>query len=179
MLYNPVTYSMKRVIIIPFAIFFFLFALSASFLIGTYVGSHSYAALEYANKQTFKTINNPETSGIKVSEDKIWSLIQDWRIKNGFKPYIKDQYLCEIARDRSDDKVLDNHAGFYQKYGNLKSNNPRIITENLAALNYPQLMLNAWLGSPPHRAALEKPYTHSCIACDKQCVQIFSSFLTN
>jgi len=100
-------------------------------------------------------------------------LINEWRVKKGLSAYLEDQRLCEIAEDRSNDSF--DHQGFYDKY--YHGNSPYIMQENLSIVRTNEgEVLKGWLDSPPHRATLEKPYTHSCIACDKQCVQIFSSF---
>lgn len=113
----------------------------------------------------------------QLSAVKLWSLIQDWRVSQGLQPYIKDQRLCKIAEDRVDDGV-DFHKGFIEKYNN--SNYPYAMQENQTGAASHEDALDRWLNSPPHRATLEKPYTHSCVAVQRDwAVQIFSSFLTN
>lgn len=119
-----------------------------------------------ADSQT-QTITPP----VEIADRVLWSLIQKWRKDNGFVPYIEDKRLCEIAEDRSDDEY-DNHEGFLAKYDN--ANYPYVMQENLVQLYFPKYMLEAWLKSPPHRSTLEKPYTHSCVRCNKHCVQIFA-----
>ncbi len=128
------------------------------------------------------TINNlveaynavPQPPPKPPSADKLFSLINEWRKSQGLTPYIKDNRLCAIAIDRADDKILDNHVGFMRKYDTAQY--PYVMQENLVSVEKEPIMLKGWLNSPPHRAALEKPYLYSCVACDKQCVQIFSSF---
>lgn len=113
---------------------------------------------------------------INLSSDKLFQLVNEWRVQNGYQVYLTDQRLCNIAHDRSND--LDyNHTGFRKKY----SDYPYVLSENIV-YNYPdeQSSLNGWLGSQDHLTTLEKPYKYSCISCVKQyCVQIFSSFSTN
>lgn len=126
----------------------------------------------------FKTKSNFEKNTIKptqtpFSEKKLFQLINQWRESNNLTPYIEDERLCNIAKDRSDDLVF-NHTAFYEKYSSF----PFVIQENLGrCFDSEQYMLNCWLASKPHRQTLEKPYTHSCVICDKQCVQVFSSFI--
>ena len=117
----------------------------------------------------YPTFPEPE----EVDENKLWSLIQDWRVRNNQKPYIKDQRLCEIAKDRADDP-LDYHKGFLEKY----SNYPYKIQEiDIYNAESPIESLQGWLNSPPHRKALEYNWQYSCVACIKQtCSQIFSNF---
>lgn len=125
----------------------------------------------------FKTKSNFEKNTIKptqtpFSEKKLFELINEWRMSKNLPIYTKDERLCEIARDRSDDEVFS-HTAFYEKYSSF----PYKIQENLGrCFDSEQYMLNCWLFSKPHRQTLEKPYTHSCVVCDRQCVQIFSSF---
>lgn len=104
--------------------------------------------------------------------------MQKWRKSQGLAEYVRDQRLCRIAEDRSDDPI-DYHKGFEEKYGS-KSVNPLInypfIMQENVVFNYldEESSLNGWLNSPPHRATLKKPYTHSCIRCyETTCVQIF------
>ena len=110
---------------------------------------------------------------IEIADRTLWSLIQDWRKNNGLRPYIEDQRLCDIAKDRSNDAYT--HQGLYDKY----SGYPYVISENMVKLGFPRDMLIAWLNSSAHLVNLEKPYIYSCVICDKQCVQIFSSFKTD
>jgi len=117
---------------------------------------------------------------VKLNTAKLFTLINQWRLSQGYKPYIQDERLCRIAIDRSDDEF--EHETFMKKYDN--ANYPYVMQENLSLVRFwtdvtEEKVLKGWLNSPPHRTTLEKPYTHSCVACDKQCVQIFSIFLTN
>lgn len=124
----------------------------------------------------FVFLNKPKTQIYKVQKtnqtpnaDKLFSYINSWRKTQGFTVYIKDNRLCEIAKDRADDSFT--HKGFYEKYSSF----PYKISENLAEVASSEKIFYAWLNSPPHRTTLEKPYKYSCVACDKQCVQIFSN----
>ena len=136
----------------------------------------SYQANSLENAKS----SSPQPTPIPVVQfpdgEKLWSLIQDWRLKNGLQPYIKDQRLCEIAKDRSDDP-FDNHKGFFDKYGN----RPYILSENVASWVSTELQtIYGWLNSPGHLANLKNPYAYSCVICQQStCVQIFSNFSKN
>lgn len=132
--------------------------------------------------QTIPAIT-PSPTPQPFSEDKLWSLIQEWRKSQGLSPYIKDQRLCDIAEDRADDMALidaqDNHKGFREKYNSY----PYVISENTNYNPSERAMLRDWLKSQGHRETLEKPYIYSCIACEQHdnkggsfCSQIFSNF---
>lgn len=115
-----------------------------------------------------------------IDSDKLLSLINSWRKSQGFAEYIKDNRLCEIAKDRADDTVCRRaecvHDGFVQKYSNYSF----VIAENITGAYSEQDALDRWLSSKPHRNTLEKSYKYSCVACKGQlCVQIFSSFKTD
>lgn len=130
------------------------------------------------NKVLVKNLPSPTPTFTipRLNTDNLWSLIENWRQSKGLKPYIKDQRLCDIASDRVDDFDY-NHSGLYAKY----SNYPYVISENLVWNSADETAaLDQWLNSPTHLENLEKPYTHSCIACvNRYCVQIFSSFSTD
>jgi len=106
-----------------------------------------------------------------LSAEKLTALVNKWRVSQGFQPYVKNEDLCQIAIDRSDEGA-DNHKGFLEKYSNF----PSVIQENLVQASNEYSALSSWLNSKPHLATLEKPYKYSCIACYKnQCNQIFSN----
>ena len=124
------------------------------------------------------SIQSPNAYVYVLNENILWSLIQDWRVKNNLEPYIKDQRLCKIALERSIEQCklgfLDNHKGFLARY----SSYPFRIAENALAF-YPNESeaLNGWLNSPKHLSILKKSYSHSCLKClNGYCSQIFSSF---
>lgn len=119
---------------------------------------------------------------IKIDENKLFNLVNTWRKSVNLTEYIKDDRLCEIAKDRADDEF--DHQGFIDKYSN-NPNYPKIaMQENLStaydefgrAFNNNQIFYG-WLSSAPHRETLEKPYKYSCIVCDEQCVEIFGNYL--
>jgi len=114
-----------------------------------------------------------------LSAEKLTALVNDWRVSQGLQPYIKDERLCVIAKDRIK-AGDDNHAGFIAK---LKSNYYQlppgsIVSENSDwGFTTEDAALRAWLHSPGHLANLKKPYIYSCLATDKyNALQIFSSF---
>ncbi len=131
-------------------------------------------SLTISSEKTVPSVSPSPTPYI-FSEDKLWSLIQDWRQSQGLSPYIKDQRLCAIAKDRVfNGPVLDSHAGLYCKY----SSYPYVVQENLADYPNEKTMLVRWITSPfGHKETLEKPYIYSCVQCkNTYCSQIFSNF---
>lgn len=116
-----------------------------------------------------------------VSEDKLWSLIQDWRISTNRQTYVKDQKLCDFADIRlsqMNDGYI-NHSGFIPLHRKMIPNSS--MAENLIS-NFPseEIMLNKWLGSPEHLKDLEADYKYSCLRCSPKdrntCVQIFANY---
>ncbi len=122
----------------------------------------------------------PEVTPHIFSEDNLWDLIQSWRKENMLEVYVKDERLCDIATYRAEQLAkggsLDNHYGFTSKY----SSYPYVLQENIINnSSIEKITLARWLGSPPHRETLEKPYTSSCVKCKSGfCSQVFSSFST-
>lgn len=109
-----------------------------------------------------------------INADKLLEVVNEWRVSENRQPFVKDERLCAIAQDRVlNDPPMDNHAGLYKKYSNL----PYAVGENLGKTFPEEVMLSHWLFSPGHAAALRKPWTYTCIACNGiYCSQIFSSF---
>ncbi len=116
----------------------------------------------------------PISAPKEISSDKLLTLVNEWRVSEDRQPYVKDERLCNIAKDRvENDSPMDNHEGFIRKY----SSYPYAIQENLVTETSEAKMLTRWLNSVPHHETLNKPYTHTCIACKEHyCSQIFSSF---
>lgn len=104
--------------------------------------------------------------------NQLFDIVNKHRISKSLSPFVKDEQLCEIAKDRSDDGVLDNHKGFHEKYDPYKYD----LGENLVYPSTPEFMLYQWLQSKDgHKEAIESTYKYSCVACDKQCSMIFSN----
>jgi len=107
-----------------------------------------------------------------LSAEKLTALVNEWRVSQGFQPYVKSETLCEIAQKRI--KVgKDNHAGFYRDY----SNYPSVISENSIWNAFDENdALNGWLHSPVHLENLKKFYKYSCTVTDgRNALQIFSN----
>ena len=146
----------------------FLIALSVFFLI-------ILLAFILFKPFSFTTISSSPV----INEEKLWSLIQDWRVKNNLEPYIEDQRLCDIAKKRAPEiqNEIDSsttHSGFLTKFKNY----PYKISENVIAYAKDESdALNWWLSSSSHRKALEYSWSYSCVKCfNNFCSQIFSSF---
>lgn len=107
-----------------------------------------------------------------LDAEKLTTLVNEWRVKSGFQPYIKNDSLCTIVNQRINDG-MDRHTGFLQKY----SEYPSVLSENMNFTYKTELdALNGWLNSPSHRNALEHPYVYSCIATKGSlAIQIFSN----
>jgi uncharacterized protein YkwD len=124
-------------------------------------------------------IPTPTLQPTSLNKDKLWSLIQDWRKSQGLPPYIEDQKLCEIARDRVK-AGNDDHQGLISKmevnYYHLPQN--QIIAENYnIGATTEDATLRYWLNSPSHLEALKHPYRFSCLATREfEALQIFSNF---
>lgn len=115
-------------------------------------------------------------------EDRLWDVVQNWRISQGLAAHAKDSRMCRLAELRLPEiKVNWSHDGFVNNshYSAIcpDSNCFASMSENLSNGYYSeQENLNGWLNSPAHREALQKNYTYSCIKCqDGYCVQEFAS----
>lgn len=109
--------------------------------------------------------------------DNLFQLVNEWRTKEGYQPYVKSEFACKFA-DLRIPQVKKNwsHEGFTDLHLQLAPDT--WAAENLGKnFSYPSEMLQGWLISPSHRKNLEDSYTHSCIKCDSgYCVHIFTYF---
>lgn len=116
----------------------------------------------------------------ELDSDKLWSLIQDWRMSQNLQTYIKDQRLCKFVKVRLGEiKENFSHKGFEDR----STNNSfpffyQELGENLAAgITYEESILFAWLNSPSHRENLDKEYKYSCLETEGfYVIQLFANF---
>lgn len=110
------------------------------------------------------------------SQAKLWQIINNWQIKQGWEPYIENDYLCILAKERLEETRTDwSHKGFEKYIGTFKYTN---LGENLVR-DYAteEEAFRAWLTSPPHRKNLTDYYTYSCLRCEgNRCVQLFLNY---
>lgn len=115
-----------------------------------------------------------------LDEDILWDLIQEWRVENGHKAYVRDSRLCEIAEKRVKEIQSDYSHDSFEKADYSKLPDGK-IAENISLWTAgEENTLNGWLDSPSHREALEKPYRSSCVVTGgeygQSAVQVFASF---
>lgn len=110
-----------------------------------------------------------------IDADKLFQLVNDWRIENGYQPYKKSDFICNVASVRLGDTLTTfSHDGFSAD----RFCKECTLGENLAkGFSSEQAILGAWLKSPIHHKELTLPYTYSCIKTSKDyVVENFSYF---
>jgi len=111
----------------------------------------------------------------ELNSERLMTLVNDWRVSQGYLKYESHPALCKIANNRLEQiKSEYSHNKFVQKYENY----PSYVSENLVfAIDDDESALNAWLSSTTgHREAIEAPFKYSCIAASGvHAVQIFSN----
>lgn len=120
---------------------------------------------------------SPTPTPVQLSSDKLFQIVNDWRLKNGYQPLKMSKTLCSIAQSRVPEIQKDYaHDGFYKYAKNLPPGS--YISENLSTGYADEnSTLIAWLSSESHHKALETAYTHSCIATEgSYAVQIFGYY---
>lgn len=154
----------------------FIFCLTAGFYAGLslYVKRNIPITRDYrVYKPTIADINPAE-----LSADKLFQIVNEWRVKEGYQQYEKSEFTCEISNQRLPEiKINFNHAGFSAERFCPKDLDCKIGENLVEGYNSEEEAFNSWLNSPTHRNNLESDYTHSCIKCDSgYCVHIFSYF---
>lgn len=113
---------------------------------------------------------------VQLNAKVLFNDVNTWRIKNGYKPFMRSQELCNVAMKRIPEiKIKATHDGIWKYWNNMQF---LIAGENLAEnFIFEEAVLNGWINSPEHYANLIKPYTYSCIETDGQyVVEEFASF---
>jgi|GEM_PF-4045529 len=112
-----------------------------------------------------------------LDADRIFTMINNYRADLGLSPYVKEEKLCSLARERGPelyDEIFVNgniHGGLYDR------DLPWWITENMKYGGSEESVFHWWLSSPIHRKAIEGDFTLSCGECfGNSCVQLFTSY---
>lgn len=114
-----------------------------------------------------------------LNENVLFDLVQTWRTKSDLPIYKKSERLCDVAAVRLKKvKVSFSHDGFIEQAVASDWYGYNGVAENLVrGFHSEQDSLDGWLGSPKHLENLEKPFTESCIKCDKNtCIHIFGGY---
>lgn len=124
---------------------------------------------------TLTPTETPIPTPVPLSADKLFQLVNEWRVQNGYQEYKKSDFACSVASKRLPE-VKENwsHEGFYYK----RFCQECTLSENLAKGQPSEKeTLKNWVNSPSHLANLQRTYTHACIVTDGDYfVQIFSYF---
>lgn len=123
--------------------------------------------------------NFPTPTPVNLSSDKLFQLVNDWRVQNGYQPYLLNESLCIVARERIPEiKIKWSHEGLFN---HLSEFNYVHYGENLGKgyryANDESRILKDWVNSPEHYENLILPFTDSCIESnDGYVVQLFADF---
>lgn len=113
-----------------------------------------------------------------LNADLILQLVNLHRKQMNLPAYEKDPELCKLADSRAPELNYEIFGGGTVHAGLYSRNIPYWITENMASYPSEDAVVNWWLGSPIHRAAIEGNYKYSCGACSgNSCAQLFTSWV--
>ena len=135
------------------------------FILGLAVGSKEKAEAIAQSLSSYSAAHPPQ-SVYNIDQDKLFDLIQMWRVANDYKPYKIDDGLCAFAIIRAFEVQNDwSHDGFVA--GRIAPlSNHELYGENLAKEFFSEeSMLDGWIHSPTHLENLESPFTYSCVRC--------------
>lgn len=148
---------------------------------GAFYLANQYALgnLRFPVKAQKTVASVPQVAPAQIDEDKLWTVVNEWKYEEDGYSFSKNANLCEYADIRAKQIKTDwSHEGVKDFYPLIYSHGFHNAGENLGRdIVREDYLLNSWLNSPTHRANLEKNYTHSCIRCeDNYCVQLFASY---
>jgi len=107
-------------------------------------------------------LNQAKTEIQEIDNRDLMEIINDYRIEQGLEFLEIDQYVCDIASQRSAEIVNDwSHNGFYildhpSQYSSRGENLARDFQTDLE-------IFNGWLNSPTHKDILDGDYNFGCI----------------
>lgn len=120
--------------------------------------------------------NYQSNSQIKISDEKLWNIVNNWRESKGFPRYQVDAGTCNLASARVIE--IQNEYSHKMFFNHLNDFRHTLLGENLSdGYSNETEILDNWLNSPTHAKNLYDPFTHSCIKClNNRCVHIFASY---
>lgn len=110
-----------------------------------------------------------------INENILWNKINKWQTDQNYQSYIKDDKLCNLAKQRiAELKINWSNKDFEQLK---KSLNYNVLAENSSRdFNSEESILNSWLNNAITKKNLTDYFKYSCIKCSKSyCVQIFGN----
>jgi uncharacterized protein YkwD len=113
---------------------------------------------------------------VDLDDRYIWDMIQNWREQENLPKYIEHQGLCKLAEKRVEQiKKEFKHITFSDADFKL-AGVTGTISENIISRGSEYVVLQGWLESPSHAAALrKKDFTRSCLVCSgEMCAQLFT-----
>ena len=139
---------------------FILFALIFSTLTLTSCSSDS----ESVSVPTTAT-ETPRSYSHDATELELLDLVNTYRVDNNLNPLEIIEHISFKSSEHNDYMISTNtvnHDGFTERKTNLQQVlGAYRVGENVAfGYSSPQAALNAWIGSPGHKANLEGDYTH-------------------
>lgn len=101
----------------------------------------------------------------------ILTIINDYRATLNLPPFSPHSLAKEEALDHTAYMIVNNkvsHDNFFLRSDKLKSNGADAVSENVAfGYSTAQGVVDGWLNSPDHKAAIESNFTHSGISVAK------------
>lgn len=123
-----------------------------------------------------KSVSGHASDSTILDPNKIFYLVNRFRISAGLAPFEKNDQVCELAQTRSTElaaEILNGtlHLGLYNR------NLPYWIWENAKYGSDEQGIVAWWLASPLHHLSIVGDYKYSCIKCvGMYCSELFTSF---
>ncbi len=127
---------------------------------------------------TMPALNSQMASDAAVLDsDKIFNLVNDYRVSQNLAPFEKNDEVCTLAQTRSTEipaeiKNGTLHSGLYNRPL------PYWIWENAKYGSNEEGTVAWWLASPLHHKSIVGDYKYSCVKCTgSYCSQLFTSFI--
>lgn len=122
------------------------------------------------------TTQEPAPPSTNLDSNKIFDLVNNYRVSQNLMPFEKNDDVCAVAQTRSGEipAEIQNgtlHSGLYNR------NLPYWIWENAKVGSNEEEAVAWWLSSPLHHQSIIGYYKYSCVKCQgTSCSQLFTSF---
>lgn len=115
--------------------------------------------------------------GAGLDAEVLFNLVNSYRVSRGLAPFEKHPDLCALGDSRGPELMGEISNG--DIHGGLRRRNmPYWVTENMKYGGNEQEVLNWWLNSPIHSAAIHGSTKYACTHCSGPvCIMLFSDFV--
>lgn len=118
----------------------------------------------------------PKTVAGGLNADKIFDLVNQYRVSKGLPAQVKDDKVCALAQSRAPEIYNEIYGGVMHS-GLKKRNLDYRNMENIISMRTEEEAVRWWINDYIHRVQMEADNKYSCVACSgNSCAQEFTNY---